>query len=183
MSDRASTIRRVTLIVLSLLAFFVAILEPLAPTSISENNYKSKKSSFEGIPDEPLDLGSNQQFCEAFYDSNVQMSIEFEVFLTTLRKRYTNIFQTDDLNSGFRIEVSPDGKLTAFIQSPDGNGPEKVLSVLAGDVIKVKTLTRVKITAYSNVVTVQLNDGAVVTQEGDFRPTCNHVLIGGAILD
>lgn len=179
MSDRASTIRRVTLIVLSLLAFFVAILEPLAPTSISENNYKSKKSSFEGIPDEPLDLGSNQQFCEAFYDSNVQMSIEFEVFLTTLRKRYTNIFQTDDLNSGFRVEVSPDGKLTAFIQSPDGNGPEKVLSVLAGDVIKVKTLTRVKITAYSNVVTVQMNDGAVVTQEGDFQPTCNHVLIGG----
>ena len=179
MSDRATTIRRVTLTILSVLAFFVSILEPLTPTSISENTYRSNKSSFEGIPDAPLDLGSQKQFCEAFSDSNVQMSIAFKVFIKTLSKRNTNIFQTDDLNRGFRIEISPEGKLNAFIQSPDGNGPEKVLSVLANAVIKAKTFERVNITVGANVVTVQINDGVVVAQEGNFQPTCNHVLIGG----
>lgn len=179
MSDRTTTICRFSLMVLTLLAFFVSILEPLAPTSISENTYSSNKSSFEGIPDEPLDLGSKQQFCEAFYGGNSQMSIAFKVFLKTLSRRNTNIFQTDDLNTGFRIEISPEGKLNAFIQSPDGNGPEKVLSVLANDVIRAKTFERITISAGSNVVTVQINDGVAVAQEGNFRPTCNHVLIGG----
>ena len=179
MSEQATTIRRGTLIALSVLAFFVSILEPIAPISISENTYRSNKSSFEGIPDAPLDLGSKQQFCEAFYLNNVQMSIAFKLFVKTLSKRNTNIFQTDDLNKGFRIEISPEGKLNAFIQSPDGYGPEKVLSVLANDVVKANTFEKVNITVRSKVVTVQINDGVVVAQEGNFQPTCNHVLIGG----
>lgn len=179
MLDRSTTIRRVALIVLIMLTFFVSILEPLTPSSMSENVYKSKPSSFEGIPDEPLDLGANQNFCKAFNDSNVKIEIEFTVKITTLKKRNTNIFQTDDLNMGFRIEISPDGKLNAFVQSPDGGGPEKVLSVMASDIIKAKALTKVHVTAELNTLTVQVNDGELATREGNFQPTCNHVLIGG----
>jgi len=179
MLNGSTTIRRVALIVLIMLAFFVSILEPLIPTSMSENVYKSKPSSFEGIPDEPLDLGSDQKFCRAFYDNHVKMEIEFNINVTTLSKRYTNIFQTDNLNMGFRIEISPDGKLIAFVQSPDGGGPEKVLSVLADEVIKAKTLTKINISVYTKTLTVQVDDGQVASREGYFRPTCNHVLIGG----
>jgi len=179
MLDRYTSIRRVALIVLIMLSFFVSILEPLTPTSMSENVYKSKPSSFEGIPDEPLDLGANQNFCKAFNDSNVKIEIEFTVKIATLNKRNTNIFQTDDLNMGFRIEISSDGKLNAFVQSPDGGGPEKVLSVMASDVIKAKALTKVHVSAELNTLTVQVDDGEVTTREGNFQPTCNHVLIGG----
>jgi len=179
MLDRTATIRRSAIIVFTLLAFFLSILEPLSPTSISENIYKSEKSAFKGIPDAPLDLGSDQKFCRAFYDNHIKMDLEFNINVTKLSKRYTNIFQTDDLNMGFRIEISPDGKLNAFVQSPDGGGPEKVLSVLANEVIKAKTLTKINISVYTKTLTVQLDDGQVASREGYFRPTCNHVLIGG----
>lgn len=179
MSDHATTNRRSVLVVLILLAFFVSILEPIASTNVSETIYKSMKSPLEGIADESLDLGSDQKFCRAFYDSNVKMDIDFTVNATILSKRYSNIFQTDDLNMGFRIEISPDGKLNAFVQSPDGGGPEKVLSVLANETIKDKISTKINISMYLNTLAVKINDGPIASQEGNFRPTCNHVLIGG----
>jgi hypothetical protein len=179
MRVRQMTNRRLVLIVLTYLAFFASILEPVQPTSELENTYRSIKSSFTGIPDAPLDIGSDQEFCRAFYQSNVKMDIDFTITVTKLSKRYTNIFQTDDLNSGFRIEIGQDGELTAFVQSPDGGGPEKVLSVLAYGVVKQKTLTRVHVSVYMNTLTVKIDDGAVASQQGNFQPSCNHVLFGG----
>lgn len=173
------TNRRLVLIVLTYIAFFVSILEPVIPKSVSENTYRSIKSSFKGIPDAPLDIGSDQKFCKAFYDSNVKMDIDFTITATKLSKRNTNIFQTDDLNTGFRIEIGPAGELTAFVQSPDGGGPEKVLSVLAYEVIKQKTLTRVQVSVYMNTLSVKIDDGAIASQQGNFQPSCNHVLFGG----
>ena len=179
MLDRRMTNRRVVLIVLTLLAFFVSILEPVPRTSGSENVYKSLKSAFNGIPDVPLDLGSDQNFCRSFKDSNVKMNIDFTVKITTLDKRFTNIFQTDDLNAGLRIEISPDGKVNAFAASPDGGGPEKVLSVLANGVVKAKASSKISLSVISNTLTLQLNEGPIASREGNFQPTCNRVLIGG----
>ena len=162
-----------------MLAFFVSILEVTTPiTSTSENTYKSKKSSFEGILDEPLDLGTNQTFCEAFNNRNVKMDINFTVNATTLSNQWTNIFQTDDLNSGFRIEISSDGIVSVLVQSPDG-GFEKFLGVQANGVVKAKTLTKIQISVYSNTLSVKIDDGVNAYVQGDFRPTCNRVLIGG----
>jgi|694.fasta_scaffold12953_5 hypothetical protein len=179
MLDRRMTNRRVVLIVLTLLAFFVSILEPVPRTSGSEKVYKSLKSAFEGIPDAPLDLGPDQNFCSAFYDDYIRIDIDFSVTIAKIEKRFTNIFQTDDLNAGLRVEISPDGKVTAFAASPDGGGPERVLSVLADGVLKAKVLTKISMSVYSNVLTLQIDEGLIASQEGDFRPTCNHVLIGG----
>lgn len=176
---RSQIYRRVALFVLTMLAFFVSILEVTTPiTSTSENTYKSKKSSFEGILDEPLDLGTNQTFCEAFNNRNVKMDINFTVNATTLSNQWTNIFQTDDLNSGFRIEISSDGIVSVLVQSPDG-GFEKFLGVQANGVVKAKTLTKIQISVYSNTLSVKIDDGVDAYVQGDFRPTCNRVLIGG----
>lgn len=179
MRYRSMTTRRNVLVGLSLIVFLISILEPVPGSKGSQNSYRSVRSSFEGIPDVPLDLGVKQEFCDAFYDSNVKMDIEFAVIATTLSRRNSNIFQTDDLNTGLRIEISPDGKLNAFVQSPDGGGPEKVLSVLAYDAIKVKSLTKIKVSVYSGTLSIQINDGPVSSRVGNFQPTCNHVLIGG----
>lgn len=173
------TNRRFVLVGLTLIAFFISILEPVPRSNGIRNSYSSVRSSFEGIPDVPLDLGANQEFCKAFYDINVKMDMEFTVIATKLSKRNTNIFQTDDLNTGLRIEISPDGKLNAFVQSPDGGGPEKVLSVLAYDVVRVNKLAKINVSVHSGSLSLQIDDGPVASQEGNFRPTCNHVLIGG----
>ena len=177
--DPLKICRRVSLFALTMLAFFVSILElTTSTTSILENTYKSKNSSFVTIPDEPLDLGTNQNFCEAFYNPNVKMDIDFTVNATTLSNRWTNIFQTDDFNSGFRIEISSDGIVGAIVQSPDGEF-EDFLVAQANGLIKAKTLTKINISVSSNILTVKIDDGVDAYVQGDFRPTCNNVLIGG----
>jgi hypothetical protein len=178
MLDRCATNRRVVLAGLTLITFLLSILEPIPRTNVLENMYQSLKSPFVGLADEPLDLGSDQKFCRAFYDSRVKMDVDFMVNVTLVTERYANIFQTDNLNSGLRIEISPDGKLNVFVQSPDG-GPEKVVNILANGVVKSKALTKVIISVQQNVLTVQINDGPIAPLEGNFRPTCNRVLIGG----
>ena len=176
---RSKIYRRVALLVLTAFAFFVSILEPIERiASVSENTYKSKKSSLEGIADEPLDLGPNQNFCEAFYNRNVKMNIDFTVDVTTLSNRWTNIFQTDDLNSGLRIEIGPDGVVGAVVQSPDG-GSVEFLGVQAKGVVKTQTLTKIAISVYPNNLTVKIDDGEDTYLEGNFQPSCNRVLIGG----
>jgi hypothetical protein len=182
MPHRKTIIRRVALIVLTMLAFFVSILEMTPTKVISENTQKYKKPSLEGISDVPLDLGANQNFCEAFYNSRVKMDIDFIVNATTLSNRWSNIFQTDDVNSGFRIEISSDGVLSAVVQSPDG-GSEQLLGVVANGVVKAKTLTKINISVYSNTITVKIDDGEEAYLAANFRPTCNRVLIGGGFDD
>lgn len=177
--NRLKIYRRVSLFVLTILAFFVSILElNTSTTSILENTYKSKNSSVDRIPDEPLDLGTNQNFCEAFYNRNVKMNIDFTVNATTLSNRWTNIFQTDDFNSGFRIEISSDGIVGAIVRSPDGEF-EDYLGVQANGLVKAKTLTKINISVSSNILTVKIDDGVEAYLQGDFRPACNNVLIGG----
>ncbi len=177
--DRLQICRRVVLFVLTVLAFFVSILElTTSPTSVLENTYKFKNSSSNRIPDEPLNLGTRQNFCEAFYNRNVKMDIDFTVNVTTLSNRWTNIFQTDDLNSGFRIEISSDGLLAALVRSPDGEF-EDFIGVQANGLVKAKTLTKINFSVSSKILSVKIDDGADADLYGDFRPTCNNVLIGG----
>lgn len=178
MVHRVTIIRRVALIVSIMLAFFVSILETTSTKIIAENTQKYKKPSSEGISDEPLDLGANQNFCEAFYNNRSKMDITFIVNATTLSNRWTNIFQTDDVNSGLRIEINSDGVLSAVVQSPDG-GSEQLLGVVANGVVKAKTLTKIDISVYSNTIRLKIDDGEETYLEANFRPTCNHVLIGG----
>lgn len=163
---------------LTTVAFFGSILEPLPPTFVLEDTYTFKKSSLQGIPDEPLDLGYEQQFCEAFQNLNTKMDIEFSVNIRTLSNRFTNIFQTDDYNSGFRIEINSDGILAALVHSPNV-GSEQLLGAAANGVVKAKTLTKVYISVYPNTLSVKIDNGEYVSVMGDFRPTCNRVLIGG----
>lgn len=172
------TVRRVVLIVLTMVAFFGSILEPLEPRFVLEDTYTFKKSSLQGIPNEPLDLGLEQQFCEAFQNLNTKMDIEFSVNIRTLSNRFTNIFQTDDYNSGFRIEINSDGILAALVHSPNV-GTDQLVGAAANGVVKAKTLTKVYISVYSNTLSSKIDDGEYVSVMGDFRPTCNRVLIGG----
>lgn len=165
------------LAVVTTAAFFVSILEPIP--RVFEGNYQSQKSPFDGLADEPLDIGSNQMFCEAFYEGKANMEIDFTVTPTALRERFTNIFQTDDLNRGLRIEISPDGKLTGFVHSPDGTTPEKVVGILAGGSIRNRVTNSVFVSVQRGVIKLRVNDGPTSTQEGNFQPTCNRVLIGG----
>jgi hypothetical protein len=175
--DGAINIRRFVLAVVTVAAFFVSILEPIP--RLFEDNYQSQKSPFTGLADEPLNLGSNRKFCEAFYDGKANMEIDFVVTPISLKDRYTNIFQTDDLNRGLRIEISPEGLLTAFVHSPEGITSEKVVGIVAADSIRSKTTNSVFVSVQKETLKIQVNDGPVNTQEGNFQPTCNRVLIGG----
>jgi len=172
-------IRRYVLLVSTAFAFFVSILEALPQENISKYENKSLESPDQEVMYEALDLGNDQKFCKAFYNAKEQIDIDFIANITTLDNRFTNIFQTDDLNRGLRLEISPDGKLNAFVSSPDGAAPDMVIGVLSSGVIKAKTLTKIRISVYSNTVGLSINGGPVVVQEGNFLPTCKRVLIGG----
>lgn len=171
--------RRYVLLVLTVLAFFVSILEALPQIDISEYVNKTLKSPSGKMMYEPLDLGADQKFCRAFDDTKKSVDIDFVVNVTTLSNRYTNIFQTDDLNKGLRLEISPEGKLNAFVASPDGAAPDKVIGVLSNGVIKPNTQTKIRVSVYSNTVGLSIDGGPVVAQEANFLPSCNRVLIGG----
>ena len=171
--------RRYVLLVLTVLAFFVSILEALPQIDISEYVNKTLKSPSGKMMYEPLDLGADPKFCRAFDDTKESVEIDFIVNVTTLSNRYTNIFQTDDLNKGLRLEISPEGKLNAFVASPDGAAPDKVIGVLSNGVIKPSTKTEIRVSVYSNTVGLSINGGPVAAQEANFLPTCNRVLIGG----
>ena len=172
-------IRRYMLLVLTVLAFFLSILEALPQGGISKYVNKTLKSPINQMMFEPLDLGADHKFCRALDNTRERIDIDFTVNITTLSNRYTNIFQTDDLNKGLRLEINPEGKLNAFVSSPDGAAPDKVIGVLANGHIKTKTLTNVRVSIYSNTVELSIDDGPVVAQEANFSPLCNHVLIGG----
>jgi hypothetical protein len=172
-------IRRYVLLVLTVLAFFVSILEALPQKNIFEYVNKTLKSPSGEMKYEPLDLGADQKFCRAFDNAKGGIDVDFTVNITTLSNRYTNIFQTDDLNKGLRLEISPEGKLNAFVASPDGAAPDKVIGVLSNGVIKPKTLTEIRVSVYSNTVGLSINGGPVAAQEANFSPTCTRVLVGG----
>jgi hypothetical protein len=106
------------------------------------------------------------------------MTIDLTVLARSLDGRYTNIFQTDDLNMGFRLEINPDGKLSAVVQSPDG-GPEKFIGVMADGTIKANKLSKVSVSVQSKILGLNVDDGPSAFLEGNFSPTCKRVLIGG----
>ena len=172
------TKRRFVLCVLTVLAFFVSILEPVPEIIWRDEEYAFLSSSSEGAMDKPLDLGPSQTFCRAFYESNQRMDIDFSVLATTLENRYTNIFQTDNVNMGLRLEINPKGELSAVVQSPDG-GSEKVLGVVAKGVIRPDVLTDIHVSVSQYSLEVNIDDGPVAFLQGNFTPTCGRVLIGG----
>ena len=172
-------IRRSVLLVFSILTFFLSILEAVPQENISEYVNKTLKSPNNEMIYEPLDLGADQKFCRAFDNTNGRIDIDFTVNVTTLSNRYTNIFQTDNLNKGLRLEISPEGILNAFVSSPEGAAPDKVIGVLSNGAIKTKTLTKVRFSIYLKTVELSIEGGPVVTQEANFSPSCNRVLIGG----
>ena len=172
-------IRRYVLLVLTVLAFFVSILEAIPQKNIFEYKNETSKSSINEVMYKPQDLGADQKFCRAFDNAEERIDIDFTVNITTLSDRYTNIFQTDDLNKGLRLEISPEGKLNAFVSSPDGAAPDKVIGVLSNGVIEPNTQTEMRVSVYLNTVGLSINGGPVVAQEANFLPTCNRVLIGG----
>ena len=144
---------------------------------VKANIYKPATYLSKEIDGKPIDLGSDQKFCKAFDDPNVKMDIYFTVTARTLAERYTNIFQTDDLNKGLRIEISPTGILAAHVQN--SFEPGNFGTVVANEIIKAKTLTRINISVHLNTLTVQINRGLVASEKFNFRPTCDRVLIGG----
>lgn len=167
--------------VVAILAFFGAILEPVPRTNQSsyfDETYKSLQSPFKGMPDEPLDLGSDQKFCKAFYNKSEKMTLQLSVLATVVGNRYTNVFQTDDLNMGFRLEINPEGKLGAVVQSPDG-GPENFIWVMADGVIRANKLTNVSVSVFSKTLGLSIDGGPTAFLEGNFTPACKRVLIGG----
>ena len=172
-------IRRLIVLVFTALTFFGSTLEALPRQNASEYKNSTPKTLIEGMPNEPLDLGFDQKFCRAFYEKNEKIDIYFTVRITMLRNRYTNIFQTDDLNMGLRLEIGPDGELNAFVRSPDGYGPEKVIGVLSYGFIKANSVTKIHISVHSNTLSVNIGDGPDKVQKGNFQPSCNRVLIGG----
>ena len=169
-------LKKIVITVLTVLAFFVSILD--RDRDVKENIYKPSTYLFKEIDGKPLDLGSDQKFCKAFVDPNVKMDIHFTVTAKGLAERYTNIFQTDDLNKGLRIEINPTGILAVHVQKSFELG--NYGSVVANEIIKAKTLTRINISVYLNTLTVQINDGLIASNNvADLRPTCDRVLIGG----
>ena len=175
------TKRRQLICVIAILAFFGAILEPVPRTNqsnYSEETYKALESPFKGMPDEPLDLGSDQKFCRAFYNKTEKMTLQLSVLATDVGNRYTNVFQTDDLNMGLRLEINPEGKLSAVVQSPDG-GPENFIGVMANGVVRANELSNVSVSVFSKTLGLSVDGGPTAFLEGDFTPTCKRVLIGG----
>jgi hypothetical protein len=172
------TNRRSVLCFLTVLAFFVSILEPVPEIIWSDVEYTFLSSSSEGTMDKPLDLGSSQKFCRAFYESNQRIDIDFSVIATTLENRYTNIFQTDNVNMGLRLEINSEGELSALVHSPDG-GSEKLIGVVANGVIRPNVLTRIHVSVSQDSLEVNIDDGPVALLEGNLMPTCRRVLIGG----
>lgn len=176
-------IRRRVMLVLTMLAFFVSILEPVLQENVAQYRNSAPKVPIAGIANETFDLGPDQSFCRAFYNKNEKLDLEFLVNITPLNNRYTNIFQTDNLNRGLRLEIGPEGKLTASVYSPVGGGSEKVIRIQSNGAIKAKTSTKILLTVFSNKLALNIDDGPVAMQEGDFLPSCNHVLVGGGYDD
>ena len=169
--------------VFSGLIFFLAALGPTqnVHTEMSKT-FESSSVPFKEIAYEPQSLGSLPSLCNGFSNENWELDLHFIVNASNLTGRYSNIFQTDDLNLGMRVEIDPKGNPSLVVNSRDSN-PDKFVSISPQGVILENQSTRIKITVRNSIIEIKVGDYVPAVLEGFFTPTCNNIVIGGGYDD
>lgn len=173
--------KRLVILIVGSLSFLGAILEPeMRISEVAPISYKSTKSPFNGMPADPLDLGKNASFCRAFEDKNVTMEIHFDVYVAHQNGRYTNIFQTDDVNKGMRIEISSKGATGIVVRDASGSGGNSdFLAIEAKGLVPGNKWTRINVSIAKSRIQIGIDQEELVALDGSFEPSCERVLIGG----
>ena len=173
--------KRLVILIVGSLSFLGAILEP--EMRISEQapiSYKSQKSPLDGMPAEPLDLGMDTSFCRAFEDKNVTIEIHFDVYVEHRNGRYTNVFQTDDVNKGMRIEINSKGATGIIVGNTSGSGENSnFVGIEAKGLVPGNKWTRINVLIAKSRIQIGIDQEELVALDGSFEPSCEHVLIGG----
>jgi hypothetical protein len=163
---------RILLTIMICVSFLGSILEPVDRIeSLVETSYTSLGT--------PLELGKIPALCEAFQRKNIEVRLIFKVKASSIEGRYTNIFQSDDLNSGFRIEIDQEGDPGLVINTSETSNSEFTVLMPRGVVLENQETEIEVMIFYGSKIQMTIGKEEPKVVEGIFRPSCNRVQIGG----
>ena len=120
-------------------------------------------------------IGARQDICQLIQTGRNRLFVQVSATLDSLSD-YPNLFQTDDYNAGFRIEVGDNGMIGIVIASKGATND--LLGLPAAQVAQgIPFLLEVEFMS-AGFLRLRLNQQQWKTIEGEFTPSCNNIKSG-----